>query len=193
LVRRVPEREVIRPSVVADTPPSDATERSTSTPVPPEAAARAVVQPLAPERFKIQFTISGETRERLRMTQNLLGRSVSHVDLAAVFDRALVALLADLEKKKLALVTRPRTRSKPTAEGSRVIPAAVRRGVWRRDRGRCAYIGTGGRCRERGALEFHHVVPFAAGGSATIENIQLRCRAHNGHEADMYFGPQRGP
>jgi hypothetical protein len=30
-------------------------------------------------------------------------------------------------------------------------------------------------------LEFHHVVPRAAGGRATADNIQLRCRAHNGH------------
>jgi hypothetical protein len=34
-----------------------------------------------------------------------------------------------------------------------------------------------------------HVVPRAAGGKATVENIQLRCRAHNGHEVDVFFGP----
>jgi hypothetical protein len=37
-------------------------------------------------------------------------------------------------------------------------------------------------------LEFHHVVPFAAGGSADASNIQLRCRAHNLYEADLFFG-----
>jgi hypothetical protein len=31
------------------------------------------------------------------------------------------------------------------------------------------------------------VVPYAVGGKATIANIQLRCRAHNGYEADTFF------
>ena len=35
----------------------------------------------------------------------------------------------------------------------------------------------GPRCR---VLEYHHRHPFAAGGKATLENIELRCRAHNG-------------
>ncbi len=33
-----------------------------------------------------------------------------------------------------------------------------------------------------------HVTPYAAGGVATADNIQLRCRAHNGYEAERYFG-----
>ena len=75
----------------------------------------------------------------------------------------------------------------PLRAGSRHIPAVVRRAVWRRDQGRCAFVGTHGRCAERGFLEFHHVQPHTAGGPASIENIQLRCRAHNIHEAEQYF------
>ena len=37
-------------------------------------------------------------------------------------------------------------------------------------------------------LEFHHVTPFAVGGATTVENLQLRCRSHNAHEADVFFG-----
>jgi hypothetical protein len=37
-------------------------------------------------------------------------------------------------------------------------------------------------------LEFHHVRPYAAGGGATIDNIELRCRNHNVYEANLYFG-----
>ncbi len=33
-----------------------------------------------------------------------------------------------------------------------------------------------------------HVTPYAAGGESTVDNIQLRCRAHNGYEAERYFG-----
>lgn len=114
--------------------------------------------------------------------------SVPNGDPAAIFDRALTMLLAELEKKKIAQTARPRRVADPKY-GSRHVPAAVKRDVWKRDGGRCAFIGTGGRCSERGLLEFHHVVPFADGGETTIVNLQLRCRAHNAYEADVHFGP----
>jgi 5-methylcytosine-specific restriction endonuclease McrA len=66
----------------------------------------------------------------------------------------------------------------------------VRRAVCARDANRCAFVSKHGRrCEETRFLEFHHVVPRAAGGGATVDNIQLRCRAHNGHEVDLFFGP----
>jgi len=65
------------------------------------------------------------------------------------------------------------------------------REVWARDGGRCAFVGTTGRCAETGFLEFHHVVPYAAGGSATVENLQLRCTAHNKYETERFFGPSQ--
>jgi 5-methylcytosine-specific restriction endonuclease McrA len=62
------------------------------------------------------------------------------------------------------------------------------RQVWRRDGGQCAFVGTQGRCTERGFLEFHHVKPHSVGGPAVVENIELRCRPHNAYEAEQYFG-----
>jgi hypothetical protein len=59
-----------------------------------------------------------------------------------------------------------------------------------KDSGRCAFVSVDGhRCGERRFIEFHHVIPRAAGGKPTVDNIQLRCRAHNGHEIDLFFGP----
>jgi 5-methylcytosine-specific restriction endonuclease McrA len=57
--------------------------------------------------------------------------------------------------------------------------------VWERDQGQCAFVGAQGQCRQTAFLEFHHIVPFAEGGAATIDNISLRCRQHNGHEAQQ--------
>jgi hypothetical protein len=65
--------------------------------------------------------------------------------------------------------------------------------VWHRDGGQCTYYGAEGRCRSTGWLEFHHLLPFAAGGLATIDNIALRCRAHNQYEGELYFGPTQLP
>src|SRR5207237_1288706 len=138
----------------------------------------AILRPLAPERYRVQITISRETHDKLRRAQDLLRHAIPDGDPAAVFDRALTALLTQLEKSKYAATTRPHT-SQQRRKRSRHIPAALRRAVWERDRGRCAFVGTHGRCEERGFLEFHHVIPYAAGGEAVVENIQLRCRAHN--------------
>jgi hypothetical protein len=153
------------------------------------AAPRPVVRPLAPERYEIRFTAGAQTREKLRRAQDLLGHAVPSGDLAEVFDRALTLLVADLERKKFAATQRPRG-SPGQSKDSRNVPAEVKREVVARDVGRCAFVAPNGhRCGERRFLEFHHLIPYAAGGKPTVENIQLRCRAHNGYEADLFYGP----
>jgi len=160
-------------------------------PISPAPVRRAAVTPLASDRYEIRFTASAGTCEKLRLAQDLLRHTVPTGDTAEVIDRALTALLEDLARKKFAATGRPRA-SRGTAAGSRHVPAKVKRAVWLRDGGRCAFAGTTGRrCTARGFLEFHHVRPFAVGGEATVENIQLRCRAHNAYEADLYYGPNR--
>lgn len=154
-------------------------------------ARPAVVVPLAPERYKVQFTASAETYKKLRLAQNLLRHEIPNGDPAAIFDRALTALLQGLAKKKLAAADRPRG-GRGFVSDSRHIPAEVKRAVWLRDGGRCAFVGRNGRrCTEDGFLEFHHAKPYAAGGQPTVYNIQLRCRAHNGYEAELDFGPRK--
>jgi hypothetical protein len=109
-------------------------------------------------------------------------------DPAAIFDRALTVLLAQLERTKLATTDRPRKR-RELALGSRHIAADVRREVWARDRSQCAFVSPDGhRCQERGFLELHHTAPYAVGGDATVATIELRCRAHNLYEAELDFG-----
>jgi 5-methylcytosine-specific restriction endonuclease McrA len=148
---------------------------------------RPVVQPLAPERYKVQFTVGRETYDKLQRVQDLLRHRVPTGDPAEIFDRALSLLLEQLEKAKSAASERPRSTSR-AASRSRHVPANVRRGVWARDGGRCKFEGAAGRCRETGRLEFHHVVPYADGGTTTIDNLELRCAAHNRHEAEQWFG-----
>ena len=152
----------------------------------------ALVQPLAPERYKIQITVGVDTIQKLRRAQDLLRHTIPTGDPAAIVDRALAVLLEHLERTKLSATVHPRA-GHATMVRSRHIPAAVRRAVWARDESRCAFVGANGRCTERGFLEFHHIVPYAAGGEATIETIALRCRAHNQYEAEQDFGFERLP
>ena len=128
-------------------------------------------------------------REKLRVAQDLLGHAIPSGDLAQVFDRALTLLVADLSRRKFAATGRPR-RTRGQSDESRNVPAEVRRRAAARDERRCAFVAPSGRrCDEQRFLEFHHVVPYAAGGLPTVENVQLRCRAHNGYEADLFYGP----
>ena len=65
----------------------------------------------------------------------------------------------------------------------RAIPAAVKRAVWRRDRGRCSYVDrtSGRRCGSQHLLQIDHVVPYAQGGGAEPNNLRLLCAAHHRH------------
>jgi len=65
----------------------------------------------------------------------------------------------------------------------------VRRAVRARDGDRCTFVGDSGkRCGARKLLQFDHVDPVGRGGQATVENIRLRCRAHNQFEAERTYG-----
>ena len=167
-------------------------------PPPMAPAARAVVAPLAPHRYKLQLTIGEETHDKLRQVQDLLRHSIPTGYPAAILDRALTLLLAETQRTKCAATERPR-RMPDVSKRSRHVPATVKRAVWSRDKGQCAFVGTNGRCSERGFLEFHHIQPYAAGGETTVANIELRCRAHNNYEKDQFFGVlpsivrERGP
>src|SRR5262249_353013 len=73
----------------------------------------------------------------------------------------------------------------------RHISAHVRRAVRERDGDRCTYVSESGhRCETRHFLEFDHVVPVSRGGQATVENLRLRCRAHNQLAAERDFGSE---
>jgi hypothetical protein len=165
-------------------------------PLPPPSAQlrRPVVTPLAPDRYQITFTGSGETREMLELAKDMLRHAVPNADTAEVMNRALRVLLEGLARKKFAATKQPRRNpgGARSAENSRYLPASLKRTVRIRDRGRCGFIAPSGRrCNERSFVEFHHVVPYAKGGKATVGNIALRCRAHNGYEADLEFGERR--
>jgi hypothetical protein len=153
----------------------------------PSGPAPATIQPLAAERYRLHVTIDGAVLEKLRLAKDMLRHAIPSGDDAAILDRALTALLADLAKRKFAATAAPRG-TPGSRRGSRHIPAETRRTVWLRDLGRCAFVGElGRRCGERGFLEFHHVRPYAVGGEPPPDNVQLRCRRHSGLEARLYF------
>jgi len=90
------------------------------------------------------------------------------------------------DKRKKRRVPRRADQKKP----SRHISSAVRDAVYKRDGGRCTYVGADGkRCNSKWDMEIHHSgVPYARGGSHSINNLKLLCAAHNKLEAERVYG-----
>ncbi len=74
---------------------------------------------------------------------------------------------------------------KTVVPSSRHIPAAVKRAVWLRDKGRCTFK----ECGATRFLHYDHAQPFALGGGHTAENLHLLCSAHHGRATEEAFGP----
>jgi 5-methylcytosine-specific restriction endonuclease McrA len=209
-------------------------------PAPTAGPHRPIIRPLAEEAFRVQFTASRETRDKLREAQALLRHQVPDGDLAKIVDLALDLLLADTKQKRFAVGKKVRSAPKKAeAESSpgnhepsaalqqqsaaphqqsaalqqqsaaprqprkapperpsssrrtetRHIPAAIRRAVFERDGGRCAFVDARGqRCPERGGLELDHLDGYARTQRHSVDRIRLACRAHNRHAADRMYG-----
>lgn len=164
-----------------------------SAPVSSSRARTAVIEPVAPARFRVRFDAGNELREKLGRLQALMRSSVPDGDLAKIIDLAVTEKLERLEAKRFAKTKTPRkglgkTSTKPT---SRHIPAAVRRAVEKRDGSRCAFRDVRGkRCKERHDLEFHHRVPFGVGGDHSPDNLCLMCPPHNEWLAEHDYGKE---
>lgn len=143
---------------------------------------------LSPGLVRVHLTLPEATYDRMRRAVDLLRHTNPSGNLAEVLDRGLTLLIDHLERRKFAAARSPR-RAAAQRSDSRHIPAETKRAVWARDGGQCAFVGTEGRCPEKGFLEYHHLQPYGAGGATTVDNLQLRCRQHNQYEAEVYFGP----
>jgi hypothetical protein len=155
---------------------------------PPQAA---VIQPLAPARYRVQFTAGSALHDKLERLRALMRSEVPDGDLAAIIEKAVAEKLERLEARRHGATKAPRKdlRATDTSPSSRHIPAAVRRAVWERDGGRCRYVDAAGRrCSERRRLEYHHRRPFGLGGDRSPLNICLMCRAHNRYMAEQDYG-----
>lgn len=157
-------------------------------PLPASASGRpAVIQPLAPSRYKVQFTASAEFRDKLERLQALTGSR----DLASILEEAITEKLERLERRRFAKTSTPRKglSETDTSPSSRYVPAAVRRAVHERDGSRCRYVDKQGRqCPECVRLEYHHRYPFGMGGDHRAENVSLMCDAHNAYLAEHDYG-----
>lgn len=157
-----------------------------------DARQRQRIGPLSESRYKVQLTVSRDLRDKLERATSLMRHRNPSGDLAVVLERALDALLTNLERERLAKTPRPRLpagASTPIDAAPRAVAAHVRREVYARDGERCTYVDEEGRrCASRDMLELDHVAPRALGGSNASANLRVLCRAHNQLHAEQVFG-----
>ena len=151
------------------------------------APATPRIAPVSPGRYAVQLTLGQHAHDLLRRAQELLAHAQPGCDVADVLELALADLVQRLEQRKFGDTRTPR-RSR-ASHHSRHIPAEVKRQVAERDGKRCTFVSEQGtRCLERAMLEYDHIRPVALGGRSTVENLRLRCRAHNQLEAELLYG-----
>ncbi len=166
---------------------------------PPRPASRASLEPVSADTYSLRATVDTAFKKELDQLKALLAHKFPAGDLGAVLREAVQCALEKHGKRKGA-VEPSRTRKSPppkergAGEQARPpsrdpIPAAVRREVWKRDAGQCAWQSHDGhRCASTWKLELDHIVPAALGGPSTIDNLRLCCHTHNQLHADQTFG-----
>ncbi|MBC7396334.1 MAG: HNH endonuclease [Bdellovibrionales bacterium] len=84
----------------------------------------------------------------------------------------------------------PRSSKATKPENLRFIPSALKRFLWRRDGGFCAYQNpiSGKKCGSSYQIQFDHIQPVAKGGLSCADNLRLLCRGHNLLSAREQFG-----
>jgi hypothetical protein len=154
-----------------------------SPPLPPE-----VVKPLTPELRRLNVTVTADFIDELEQVRIALSHQCPDGNFEQVVREAF-KLVLERDRKRKGLTDRPRPQSDTPSENDRYIPAAVKRAVWKRDKGRCTWpMGDGKVCGSRHRLEFDHDFEVALGGKATVGNIQLLCQCHNLMKAEERFG-----
>lgn len=102
-------------------------------------------------------------------TLDLIGKTATSTQSFCVQDPELIA--AHIERSVKAFHRQVDVGFEESA--GRHIPQDVKTAVWQRDGGKCI------QCRASDYLEFDHIIPYAKGGAATVDNVQLLCRRCN--------------
>jgi 5-methylcytosine-specific restriction endonuclease McrA len=141
-----------------------------------------------PIRAPWPITVDPSDHAKLRDAQALLRHQIPSGDLTKVLSRLIDLGLVQLQKQRHGTGVRTRAPRRPSAN-PRHIPTAVKQAVLERDGGQCTFTSESGhRCPSRDFLAYDHVVPVARGGTSTVDNLRVRCRAHNQYAAEQTFG-----
>jgi hypothetical protein len=191
-IQPAPERDVII-AVSARRPDPVPTDASST---PAQGPGDQKVQIIDPPQHRFHFTGDDELFSMINRLRGLLRHKYPDGRIEAIFKEAAGELLERLDRtrrSKPGATDQTAPAPKAARRGSRLVPRAVKRRVWERDGGRCAYVAKDGRrCESHDALEYDHIVAWADGGRSDLaDNIRLLCRPHNQWLGRRRFGNRR--
>lgn len=149
------------------------------------------LEPLAPERYRVQFNADRETHDDILQARDLMSHSNPSGDLDKIMKFCVRAGVERLEARQRGLLRKRPSRSvdRRRTPTSRHVPRAVRRAVFERDGAQCTFHDeAGSRCSSKTLLELDHIDPYAVGGVHEVDNLRVRCRPHNSYYAEQYYG-----
>ena len=161
--------------------PEGMCEAPSVAPALPAPARPMAVEPLTASQVRLHLTVPPEFLEKLEAARLALSHSLPGASAVDVITAGLDLLLQrDAKRKGLVESPRPAPPEEQAEPGAAHVPAAVRREVWQRDGGCCAWpLDSGGVCGSRLRLQFDHEVTLAEGGRSTSPNVRLLCAVHN--------------
>ena len=141
------------------------------------------------EKYRLEFSVSAETMNKIKSAKSLLSTKYPNgVKLETLFEELLDNYLekndpngrecdSDININKL--------------DRTRYIPQKIKDIVFKRDGGRCSFVGRNGRrCNSAWNLQYDHIVPFGKGGDNSPENLRLLCGRHNRLMAEKEYGTE---
>ena len=165
----------------------DLTRHSDGSNAPTIEMSTPEVKEVLERMFEIRFAADEELMELIQWMKSQLSHQFPKgAGYLEIFKHAIkyYKQREDLAESKPAA---PSTRAK---SDSRYIPKSIKQKVWKRDNGRCTFVGSNGkRCNGDYLVQFdHYPIPYARGGPSTVDNLRLLCAKHNRHEALRVYG-----
>ena len=166
---------------------------------PPHRASHPTLEPVSASTYSLRVTVDGAFKRELEQLKALLAHKIPDGDVGTVLREAVRCAIERHGKRKGAVEPSRKRKTAPSKESDsgekqrpaarEHIPAVVRREVWKRDGGRCAWRSPDGHlCGSTWKVEVDHIEPVALGGRSTADNCRLLCASHNQLHAEQIFG-----
>ncbi len=153
------------------------------------------------QKFKLEFMVDPAFMKKLEKVKSRLSRKYpGGINFEMLFNIIMEEYLErhspdnKIERRKTRESNKQSLKTTSQDKQNRInntrnIPAAIRDKVYKRDGGRCTFVGENGkRCNSTWNLEIDHIVPFARGGNNSPGNLRLLCAKHNFMEAARTYG-----
>lgn len=172
--------------------------------ISPESIPQEKRRELSPDKTELRVVLNKDLIKKLDKIKALMSHknpTMTDQELIEVMAEALLQKIDPAEKVKRAQIKKEKAIQKVPApelnqrnaghqqprkgaSPSRYIPSTVKCEVYMRDKGTCAHPN----CSSKKFLEYDHIKPLALGGTTSVENLRLLCRAHNQRAAIDRFG-----